>query len=117
MSNTLTAPTRTTQPIVRELPLANDYFTLLSPPTTLGQRVVLITLMAGQEWGWHSTESREESLCVLQGQGRLDAQRLGRQMINQRQLVYLPPYTEHNVTNTETAPLRFMSITCPAPEL
>src|ERR1019366_1350657 len=73
---------------------------LQGPPQTAGMRSGFVRLEPGKSVGWHSTGQNEESLVILHGAGEalLDGQPARR--FTAQQLVYIPPATRHNVTNT-----------------
>ena len=63
------------QPFVGPLPQGEAYSPLLAPPASVAMRSGLVTLDPGAECGEHSTESHEEMIVCLAGEGEIDARR------------------------------------------
>lgn len=85
-------------------------------PETCGMRSGRQAIAPGAECGEHSTDSHEEVLVVLDGQGvaRLGTgQELG---IRGGQVAYIPPHATHNIINTGTGMLRYIYVVAPVVE-
>jgi quercetin dioxygenase-like cupin family protein len=87
---------------------------LTSVPQTCGMRAGRVYLKPGEECGTHSTKAHEEMLTFLEGRG---AALIGEEKIanevEKNNIVYIPPFTVHNIKNTGTGPLVY--IYCVAP--
>ena len=75
---------------------------------TCGMRSGRVFLLPGEECGLHSTKEREEMLIFLAGRGEAMVG-LGRRLaVAAGQVAYIPPRTEHNITNTGSEPLVYI---------
>jgi mannose-6-phosphate isomerase-like protein (cupin superfamily) len=113
--NKTVAQTPSRKPFTLALECAGGDCPLLKgAPETAGMRSGFVRLQPGQSVGWHSTGNHEESLVILQGQG--DALAEGHSSLSFRgpQLVYIPPATRHNVTNTGNSVLEYVYVVAPA---
>jgi mannose-6-phosphate isomerase-like protein (cupin superfamily) len=88
---------------------------LAGPPETVTMRSGLIALAAGGSVGKHSTGHHEEILIVLEGQGEMTFADGTSLPVEGGHAVYCPPETEHNVTNTGSALLRYVYVVASAP--
>jgi mannose-6-phosphate isomerase-like protein (cupin superfamily) len=88
---------------------------LSGPPETVTMRSGLIALTAGESVGKHTTGHHEEVLIVLEGRGRMAFADGTSLPVEAGHAVYCPPETEHNVTNTGTALLRYVYVVASAP--
>jgi putative monooxygenase len=88
---------------------------LAGPPETVTMRSGLIALTAGESVGKHSTGHREEVLIVLEGRGKMTFADGTSLPVEAGHAVYCPPETEHNVTNTGSALLRYVYVVASAP--
>ncbi|HTW60754.1 MAG TPA: cupin domain-containing protein [Terracidiphilus sp.] len=88
---------------------------LTGPPETVTMRSGLIALTAGSSVGKHSTGLHEEILIVLEGRGRMSFADGTSLPVEAGHAVYCPPETEHNVTNTGSALLRYVYVVSSAP--
>jgi mannose-6-phosphate isomerase-like protein (cupin superfamily) len=101
--------TRSHHPFVIELSSQESYTSLLNEENTHKFHSGLVTLQPGQSCGEHSTESCEEVLIILQGNGVADFPDLGESIeISNGKLVYIPPRTRHNVHNQGESHLRYI---------
>ncbi|MCK4857327.1 MAG: cupin domain-containing protein [candidate division Zixibacteria bacterium] len=99
------------EPMVIDLPLEKpDYFEILSKANAVRMRSGLVTLQPGEDCGLHSTEDYEEMIVILEGQGEIETEGIGRRRIAKGQVAYNPPETEHNVHNTGTEQLRYIYV-------
>jgi len=107
------APTR--QPLVLGLQCpGGDCPLLTGAPQTAGMRSGFVRLKPTQSVGWHSTGENEESLVILRGQGAALIEGRPQRSFQGPQLVYIPPATRHNVTNTGQEPLEYVYVVAPA---
>jgi mannose-6-phosphate isomerase-like protein (cupin superfamily) len=88
---------------------------LAGPPETVTMRSGLIALTPGQSVGKHSTGHHEEVLIVLEGRGAMTFADGTSLPVEGGHAVYCPPETEHNVTNTGSALLRYVYVVASAP--
>jgi mannose-6-phosphate isomerase-like protein (cupin superfamily) len=75
----------------------------------------LVVLNPGESVGRHSTEGYEEVLVVLAGAGEMRFTSHDSLPLEAPCAAYCPPRTEHDVTNTGTAPLRYVYVVAHAP--
>lgn len=103
-------------PTVKQLPADSDkYLRLLKPPESVLFHSGYVTLQPGESVGEHSTEDREEIIVVLQGEGEASAGSLPAPIhFRAPAIVYLPPHTKHNMTNTGDLALRYVFTVTPA---
>jgi len=107
------APSR--QPLVLGLECpGGDCSLLTGEPQTAGMRSGFVRLKPGQSVGWHTTGAHEESLVILRGQGAALIEGQPQRGFLAPQLVYIPPATRHNVTNSGQAPLEYVYVVAPA---
>lgn len=84
------------------------------PPESVSMRSGKVALQPGETVGKHSTESNEELLIILEGEGLFllnDDQRLE---IKAESVLYCPPDTQHDVKNTGLTPLRYIYVVAKA---
>ena len=86
---------------------------LRGTPQTTGMRSGFVRLKPGQSVGWHSTREQEETLVVLLGGGKAEIEGRDALPISARMLVYIPPNSRHNVTNTGTERLEYVYVVAP----
>lgn len=94
---------------------AQEYVRLLGgPPESVSMRSGVVTLQPGNSVGKHTTEAYEELLVILEGSGAFILTD-GRQLeMKVEHVLYCPPFTEHDVLNTGTTPLRYIYIVAKA---
>lgn len=83
-------------------------------PQTAGMRSGFVRLAPGQSVGWHSTGRHEESLVILHGKGDALIEGGARHGFAAPGLVYIPPATRHNVTNTGQGTLEYVFVVAPS---
>jgi mannose-6-phosphate isomerase-like protein (cupin superfamily) len=92
-----------------------EYFRILGgPPESVTMRSGYVVLLPDKSVGRHSTESYEEMVVVLDGEGEM---LLGDGTLMQLKpyiIAYCPPDTEHDVRNTGDKPLRYVYIVAKA---
>jgi len=84
------------------------------PPESVSIRSGKVVLQPGEAVGKHSTESYEELLIILEGEGLFlldDGQHLE---INANSVLYCPSKTHHDVKNTGLTPLRYIYVVAKA---
>jgi mannose-6-phosphate isomerase-like protein (cupin superfamily) len=93
----------------------SEYQPLLNgQPDTCGMRSGRVYLKPGEECGTHSTKANEEMLTFLEGKGvALIGEEKAANEVEKGNIVYIPPYTVHNIKNIGTEPLVY--IYCVAP--
>jgi len=110
-----TAQTSRPQPLVIPLRCAGGDCPLLKGvPHTAGMRSGFVRLLAGTTVGWHTTGKNEESLVVLQGQGKALLEGQASMPFTAPSVVYIPPATRHNIKNTGQLPLKYVYVVAPA---
>jgi uncharacterized protein (DUF885 family)/mannose-6-phosphate isomerase-like protein (cupin superfamily) len=109
------APAR--QPLTRRLDCAGGDCELLhGAPQTAGMRSGFVRLKPGESVGWHTTGRNEESLVVLRGTGSAAIEGQPGRTFAAPNVIYIPPATKHNVTNTGGEPLEYVYVVAPAAE-
>ncbi|HTP43520.1 MAG TPA: cupin domain-containing protein [Candidatus Acidoferrum sp.] len=86
---------------------------LRGAPQTRGMRGGSAKLSPGDSMGWHSTGANEEALVILHGAGTANIEGQGDIPLHESMLAYIPPQTNHNVTNTGTDALEYAWIVAP----
>ncbi|MDP8299807.1 MAG: cupin domain-containing protein [Candidatus Tantalella remota] len=87
------------------------YQRLLSgPPETVRMKSGSVVLQPGESVGEHIAEAREEAIIVLEGQGEIFCEGTGNIQIEEKELVYIPRGTKHNVKNTGGVPLKYVYV-------
>jgi mannose-6-phosphate isomerase-like protein (cupin superfamily) len=90
---------------------ATEYLRILGgPPESVTMRSGYVVLLPEKSVGPHNTESYEELVVVLDGEGDMlfgDGSILQLEPYN---VAYCPPGTEHDVRNTGSKPLRYLYI-------
>lgn len=80
---------------------------------TAGMRSGLVRLKSNETVGWHTTCDHEESLIILEGQGKALIEGQQGQPFVAPALVYIPPSTRHNVENTGKETLVYVYVVAP----
>jgi len=83
-------------------------------PQTAGMRSGFVRLKPRESVGWHTTGSNEEALVILSGHGEALIEGQAGHSFEAPRLVYIPPATRHNVTNTGDTPLEYVYVVAPA---
>ena len=101
--------------LVMDLRQRAEYQPLLrGEPQTHGMRSGRVYLKPGESCGEHSTEAHEEQLVFLSGKGTA---LIGKEQmaceIGEGKIIYIPPYTIHNMKNTGTEPLVYIYCVVP----
>ncbi len=95
---------------------ARDTLLLAGPPETVTMKSGLVILQPGQSVGKHSTGSHEELLVILEGRATMRFTDGTRLEVDPDHILYCPPQTEHDVTNTGSGLLRYVYIVASAKE-
>jgi mannose-6-phosphate isomerase-like protein (cupin superfamily) len=102
------------KPLLVEL-AGSERFQRLLPgvPATAGMKSGYVTLKPGESVGEHKTESKEESIIILEGEAQVYCG--GRNIFSARQnsLVYIPPQTSHDIKNSSDKLLRYVYVVVP----
>jgi quercetin dioxygenase-like cupin family protein len=94
-----------------------DYLRILGgPPETSTMRSGLVTLAPKKSVGRHSTEKYEELVIVIEGKGKMEVTGGNTLRFTKGEVVYCPPNTEHNVTNTGKEFLKYLYVVAEAKE-
>ena len=103
------------KPLIISLPgNEQEYFEILGKEHASVLRSGLVTLQPGQDVGSHNTESYEELIVILDGEGELETDSAGRTKIAKGQIAFNPINTQHNVINTGKTPLKYIYIVAKA---
>jgi mannose-6-phosphate isomerase-like protein (cupin superfamily) len=87
-----------------------DTLLLSGPPETVTMKSGLVVLEPGRTVGKHSTGTHEEMLVILEGKGTMMFNDGGTLEVDPDHILYCPPDTEHDMTNTGTSVLRYVYI-------
>jgi len=111
----LSSQTRPPQPQTLSLKCAEGDCPLLRGiPQTAGMRSGYVRLKPRASVGWHTTGQNEEALVILHGRGEALIEGQPGRAFEAPMLVYIPPATRHNVTNTGEAPLEYVYVVAAA---
>jgi len=111
----IASQTRPPQPQTLPLKCAEGDCPLLQGrPQTAGMRSGFVRLKPRASVGWHTTGQNEEALVILRGRGEALIEGQPGRPFEAPVLVYIPPATRHNVTNTGDAPLEYVYVVAPA---
>ena len=89
----------------------NDYVRLLGgPPETCSMRSGAVALQPAQTIGKHSTQTNEEVIVVLEGEGALLLNDDRELPLEVGTVAYCPPDTQHDVKNTGATVLRYIYV-------
>ena len=92
-----------------------DYVRLLGgPPETCSMRSGAVALQPGKTVGKHSTETYEELVVVLEGEGVMLLNGDQELPLKVGVVAYCPPNTEHDVKNTGSTVLRYIYVVAKA---
>ncbi|MDX9856467.1 MAG: cupin domain-containing protein [candidate division Zixibacteria bacterium] len=93
---------------------ADKYVRLIKPDDSVRFHSGYVTLQPGESVGEHSTQGNEEIIVVLQGEGEARAESIPSPLsFRAPAIVYMPPHTIHNMTNTGAEPLRYVFTVAP----
>jgi mannose-6-phosphate isomerase-like protein (cupin superfamily) len=102
------------EPIVVTVESSECYRRLLSVEQTVGMKCGLVTLAPGCSVGEHTTDAREEVIIFLEGtRVRVVHGEQGSLMVSKGELVYMPPFTRHDVRNEGGEACRYLYVTAP----
>ena len=87
---------------------------LKGAPQTAGMRSGFVRLKAGESVGWHSTGANEESLVILRGTGEALVEAQPKLPFSAPRVLYIPPFTRHNVFNSGREVLEYVYVVAPA---
>lgn len=111
----LLAQPKPPEPLALDLSCAGrDCRLLRGFPQTSGMRSGFVRLQPGQSVGEHTTGEHEEALVVFQGTGAAEVEGRPALHLSARKLIYIPPRTRHNVTNTGADVLEYVYVVAPA---
>jgi len=102
------------EPLLVELVGSERFQRLLAGiPSTAGMKSGYITLKPGESVGEHKTEAKEEAIIVLEGQAQVFCAGKVLFTVKERNLVYIPPGTDHDIKNNGSKPLRYVYVVSP----
>jgi quercetin dioxygenase-like cupin family protein len=102
------------EPLIFALDCAEGDCPLLKgAPQTGGMRGGAVRLKPGESVGWHSTGQNEEALTILQGSGAAHIQGQADVPFHAQMMIYIPPDTRHNVSNTGNEVLQYVWVVAP----
>ena len=86
---------------------------LSGAPQTAGLHSGHVRLKPGASVGWHTTGSHEEELVILRGKGRASIGGETSVTFTAPAVVYIPPETRHDVTNSGVETLEYVYVVAP----
>jgi mannose-6-phosphate isomerase-like protein (cupin superfamily) len=111
----LSSETSAPQPQTLSLKCAEGDCPLLRGiPQTAGMGSGFVRLKPRESVGWHTTGKNEEALVILRGRGEALIEGQAGHTFAAPMLVYIPPATRHNVTNTGDELLEYVYVVAPA---
>ena len=102
------------KPILVEL-TGSERFQRLLPgiPATAGMKSGYVILKPGESVGEHKTEAKEEAILVLEGEAQVFCAGKVLFTVKERNLVYIPPETDHDIKNNGAKPLKYVYVVSP----
>ena len=100
-------------PFILRLSQSEKVTAILDSTKSVRLRSGFVTLQPGENVGSHNTGQHEELLVILNGEGEVDAQVLGKKEISKGMVVYIPPNNQHNVFCGGSCPLQYIYIVTP----
>ena len=100
-------------PFILRLSQSEKVTAILDSTKSVRLRSGFVTLQPGENVGSHNTGQHEELLVILNGEGEVDAQVLGKKEISKGMVVYIPPSNQHNVFCGGSSPLQYIYIVTP----
>ena len=94
--------------------VSHDTRILRGPPDSITMRSGLVTLQPGKSIGMHTTSSNEELMIILEGQGTAQITGKDSFRFDSSTAVYIPPQTEHDITNTGKKMLKYIYVVAKA---
>lgn len=100
------------EPFVKDLADSTEYQSLLKAPKSHGLHAGRVYLKPGADCGKHNTNSQEEILIFLAGNGQaiIKEKTLA---VGAGKIAYIPPNTEHNIVNNSKEPLSYIFCVVP----
>jgi quercetin dioxygenase-like cupin family protein len=97
---------------------ATEYLSVLGgPPESVTMRSGYVVLLPSNSVGKHNTDSYEEIVVVLDGEGEMRFGDGSVLSLKPHVVAYCPPKTEHDVRNSGDRPLRYLYIVAKALDL
>ena len=82
-------------------------------PQTKGMKSGCVVLAPGESIGAHSTGEKEEAIIILEGRVQVVLNGAPACVAEQGQLVYIPPRTDHDMTNNGVSSARYIYVVSP----
>ncbi len=79
-------------------------------PETITFHSGLVTLKKDEKVGHHNTDEYEEILVIFGGEGQMTIKDGVTMNLKYGVIAYCPPYTEHDVICTSSAPLKYLYV-------
>jgi mannose-6-phosphate isomerase-like protein (cupin superfamily) len=83
---------------------------LTGPPQTTSMESGLVTLMPGKSGSKHSSKGYEEALVIISGEGEMVITGGPTLKLTPNSVGYCPTYTEHQIRNSGTVPLKYVYV-------
>jgi len=93
----------------------NDKFKrlLAGVPETKGMKSGYLKLKPGESVGLHNTESKEEMIIFLEGKAEVCLAGEPKFSVREKQVLYVPPHTGHDIKNIGRKKLRYVYVVSP----
>ena len=92
----------------------SQYQRLLGKGESVSMRSGRIILEKGESVGEHSTDNYEEFVIVLVGEGFAENHSGEKIPIREGQVIYIPPYSKHNIHNVNSKMLMYIYVVAKA---
>ncbi|MBN1632662.1 MAG: cupin domain-containing protein [Ignavibacteria bacterium] len=92
----------------------SQYQRLLGKGESVSMRSGRIILRKGEKVGEHSTDNYEEFVIVLVGEGLAENHKGEKIPIREGQVIYIPPYSKHNIHNVNSKMLMYIYVVAKA---
>jgi mannose-6-phosphate isomerase-like protein (cupin superfamily) len=93
----------------------NDKFKrlLVGVPETKGVKSGYMTLKPGESVGLHNTGDKEETIIFLEGKAQVYLAGEPKFSVREKQVLYVPPHTGHDIKNIGRKKLRYVYVVSP----
>ncbi len=75
-----------------------------------GMKSGYVTLKPGESVGLHKTEAREEMIIFLEGKAQVYLGGKPKVFVQEKQVLYIPPHTEHDIKNSGEKDLHYVYV-------
>lgn len=86
---------------------------LAGVPETAGIKAGYMILKPKESVGLHTTGAREEIIIFLEGKARVELMDEPQVYLREKQVLYIPPHTKHNIKNIGNKNLCYVYVVSP----